>query len=67
MKHKEKWLEYACQYQPMSAKEWQKVVFLDEKTFNLDSQIGFQKYWYRKNFPEVIYSTKHCGRGSLMI
>ena len=33
-KLKEKRLEYARQYQTMSAKEWQKVIFLDEKQFN---------------------------------
>ena len=44
MKHKEKWLGYAHQYQTMSAKEWQKVVLSDEKKFNLDGPDGFQKY-----------------------
>ena len=39
MKYKGKWLEYTCQYQTMSAKEWQKVIFSDEKKFNLDSPV----------------------------
>ena len=67
MKHKEKRLEYARQYQTMSAKEWRKVVFSDEKKFNLDSPDGFQKYLHAKYFPEDKYSTKHSGGGSLMI
>ena len=50
MKCKEKRLEYACQYQTTSAKEWRKVVFLDKKKFNLDSLDGFQKYWHAKEF-----------------
>ena len=49
----------------MSVKEWQKVVFLYEKKFNLDSPDGFQKYWYAKNFLEENYSTRHSGGGSL--
>ena len=36
MKHKEKRLEYARQHQTKSAKEWRKVVFSDEKKFDLD-------------------------------
>ena len=52
MKHKEKRLEYAHQYQTMSAKECRKIVFSDEKKFNLDCPNGFQKYWHTKNFPE---------------
>ena len=50
MKHKEKRLEDAHQYQTMSTKEWRKVVFSDEKKFKLDSLDGFQKYWHAKNF-----------------
>ena len=44
MKYKEKRLKYAPQYQIMSAKEWQKVVFSDEKKFNFNCLDGFQKY-----------------------
>ena len=67
MKHKEKRLEYAHQYQTMSAKEWRKVVFSEEKKFNLNSPDDFQKYWHAKNFPEENYATRHSGGGSLMI
>ena len=38
MKHKE---ITTRQYQTMSTKEWRKVVFSDEKKFNLDSPYGF--------------------------
>ena len=54
MRHKEKRLEYACQYQTMCAKEWQKVVFSDEKKFILDTPEGLQKYWHKKIFPRGI-------------
>ena len=67
MTHKEKRLEYARQYQTMSAKEWRKVVFSDEKKFSLDGPEGFQNYKHAKSFPEENYSTRHSGGGSLMI
>ena len=54
MKHKEKRLEYARQYQSMSAKEWRKIVFSDEKKFNLNVPDGFQEYWHARKFPERI-------------
>ena len=66
MMHKQKGLEYARQYQTMSAKEWRKFVFSDEKKFNLDGLDDFQKYWNAKEFPEENYS-RHSGGGSLMI
>ena len=51
----------------MSAKEWQNVVFSDEKKFNLDYPNGFLKYWHANNFPEENYLTRHSGGGSPMI
>ena len=47
MKHKEKRLEYAGQYQTIFAQEWWKVVFSDEKEFNLEANI----------FPKENYSS----------
>ena len=66
MKHKEKLLEYARQYQTMNAKEWRKVVFSDQKKFNLDGPDGFQKCRHAKYFPEENYKTRYSDR-SLMI
>ena len=67
MKHKEKPLEYARQYQTMSVKEWRKVVFSNEKEYNLDGPNSFQKDWLAKNFPEENYSTRYSGKRTLRI
>ena len=67
MKYKEKRLEYARQYQTMSAQERQKVIFSDEKEVNLDGPDGFQNYWHAKKFPEENYSTRHSRTGSFII
>ena len=67
MNHKENRLEYARQYQTMIAKEWQKVVFSNEKKFNFDGLDGFRKFWHAKNFPVENYSTRQSGGGFLMI
>ena len=48
MKLREKPLEYARQYVTISAKEWRKVVFSDDKKFNVDDPDVFQKYWHAK-------------------
>ena len=63
MKHKEKRLEYARQYQTMSAKEWRKVVFSDKK----DAYPNFQSYqslqWIykilNKKIAFIFYSSAH--------
>ena len=59
MKHKKKRLEYARQYQTISAKEWWIVVFSDGKKFNLDDSDGLQKYWHAQYFPEENFSTRN--------
>ena len=67
MKHKEKRLEYAGQYQTTSAKKWRKVVFSNEKKFYLDCPHSFQKYWHVNDFPAENHSTRPSGGGFLMI
>ena len=42
MKHKGNRLEYACQYQTMSTKEWRKVILVGEKKFNFDCTDDFR-------------------------
>ena len=54
MNPKENRLEYARQYQSMSAKERRKVVFPDEKKFNLDGPMAFRSTCTQKIFRKRI-------------
>ena len=55
MKYKEKRLEYARQYQIMSAKEWRKVVFSDEPKFKMAFRsTGTQKIFQKRTTQQGI-------------
>jgi transposase len=47
--------------------EWQKVIWSDEKKFNLDGPDGFSYYWHDIRKEEQIFSTRSHGGGSVMI
>ncbi|CAF5017842.1 unnamed protein product, partial [Rotaria socialis] len=47
--------------------EWHKVVWSDEKKFNLDGPDGFSYYWHDLRKEEDIFSTRPLGGGSVMI
>jgi len=47
--------------------EWHKVVWSDEKKFNLDGPDGFSYYWHDLRKEEEIFSTRAQGGGSVMI
>ena len=47
--------------------DWAKVVFSDEKKFNLDGPDGFQCYWHDLRREEQLFSKRPFGGGSLMI
>ncbi len=47
--------------------EWRKVVWSDEKKFNLDGPDGFSYYWHDLRKEEEIFSCRVQGGGSVMI
>ena len=47
--------------------EWAKVLFSDEKKWNLDGSDGYQYFWADKRVPEDYYSKRQQGGGSLMV
>lgn len=46
---------------------WKKIIFTDEKKFNLDGPDGFQYYWHDLRKEEVILSRRQMGGGSVMV
>ncbi|KAH9135181.1 hypothetical protein AeRB84_019305 [Aphanomyces euteiches] len=46
---------------------WQRVVFSDEKKFNLDGPDGCQYYWYDLRREPETYSKRVVGGGSVMV
>jgi DDE superfamily endonuclease len=47
--------------------QWQKIIFSDEKKFNLDGPDGFAYYWHDLRTEEKIFSSRQSGGGSVMI
>lgn len=46
---------------------WRKIIFSDEKKFNLDGPDGFAYYWHDLRTEERIFNTRQSGGGSVMV
>ena len=64
--HKEFRLKWAKDHMTWN-EDWRKVVWSDEKKFNLDGPDGFAYYWHDLRKEEQIFSTRAQGGGSVMI
>lgn len=58
--------EYAVTYHTWT-EEWNRIIFSDEKKFNLDGPDGFAYYWHDLRKEKMIFSTRQAGGGSVMV
>ena len=65
-RHKSARLQWAKEHMNWT-KEWDQVIFSDEKKFNLDGPDGYQYYWHDLRKDQEIYSKRVHGGGGLMI
>ena len=56
-----------CQARLNWVNRWKKIVFSDEKKFNLDGPDGNTHYYHDDRKAKLIYNTRHTGGGSVMI
>jgi transposase len=64
--HKEKRLEFARKMAGFG-EGWKKVVFSDEKKFNLDGPDGVFHYWADPKLDRAIFSTRSSRAGGVMV
>ena len=65
-RHKTARLQWARETMSWSL-EWRKVIFSDEKKWNLDGPDGYRCYWHDLRKEPVHFSKRHFGGGSVMI
>lgn len=65
-RHKAARLQFAQEHMAW-ARQWEQVIFTDEKKMNLDGSDGFRYYYHDLRKDEVILSRRHSSQGSIMI
>ncbi|OQR88375.1 hypothetical protein ACHHYP_20303 [Achlya hypogyna] len=48
-------------------RNWDDIIFSDEKKFNLDGPNGWQYYWHHLRHDEQLFSRRQNGGGSVMV
>ena len=65
-KHKEERVKWAKDYSHWRTR-WRRVIFSDEKKFNLDGPDGFAHYWHDLRKKPLYFSKRQQGGGSVTI
>lgn len=66
-RHKQARIEFAQRWLAMDKSKWQRVIFSDEKKFNLDGPDGFAYYWHDLRQESRMFSKRQNGGDSLML
>lgn len=65
-RHKQHRMEFSTKHAAWG-KRWDKVIFSDEKRFNLDGPDGYKSYWHKHGTPQKSYVRRHSGGKSTMV
>lgn len=65
--HHHRRLSWATRHVTWSEQEWGKVVWSDEKKFNLDGPDWREYYWHDYRISPKVFSKRHSGGDSFMI
>lgn len=66
-RHKQERLKWAETQLDWDGPDWRRVIFSDEKKFNLDGPDGLSAYWHDLRRAPNMFSTRHQGGKSLMV
>ena len=66
-KHQKARVEWALDKESWGPNEWSRVVFSDEKKWNMDGPDGLMFYWHRTGHQERRAVKRHSGGGSVMV
>lgn len=65
--HKNARYEWARDHVTWDTRKWKRIIFSDEKKFNLDGPDGFAFYWHDLRGEEQSFSTRQQGGESVML
>ena len=64
--HREARLNWASKYVDLG-ENWNRVIFSDEKKFNLDGPDGIRRFWCEPGMPRKSFYRRHSAAGSVMV